>query len=247
MYKSILVTFVSIIFLSACSSNRINRHRPVNHVTEKSYCIKNIRYKPITKYDYCAIGKATWYGTFENGCPTATGFIFNKNFMTAAHRTLPLPCVVEVTNLDSGKKIKVFVNDRGPFVNTSNRIIDLSARSARELGIVRQGVVDVKVRCLPYESMLASLYYGRKHYYSRYESKNKLTPNEHRYIKEKIIKDFSNNCESLRKSPNRYKSRPKKVKKVKKSIVNVLYNTQKAKISSKRKKKLKQILRKLRG
>lgn len=189
---------VLLLVLCACASNRSTGPAP-KHATEKRYCIKNVCYQPIRKYDYSAIGEASWYGTFENGCPTATGYIFNKDFMTAAHRTLPLPCVVEVTNLENGKKEKIFVNDRGPFCNTSRRIIDLSARSAKELGIFRKGLAKVRIRCLPYESMLASLYYGRTHYHPNYQSKTTLTPNERRYIKEKIIRDYTNDCESLSK------------------------------------------------
>ncbi len=64
--------------------------------------------------------------------------------VSAAHKTLPLPCIVEVTDLDSGKKIRVRVNDRGPFVD--GRIIDLSKGAARKLGTYQKGVARVRVR-----------------------------------------------------------------------------------------------------
>src|SRR5258707_5233766 len=77
---------------------------------------------------------------------TANGEIFDVNQFSAAHTTLPLPSMVEVTNLDNGRKLQVRVNDRGPFVG--GRIIDLSHAAARELGYDRQGVAHVRVRYL---------------------------------------------------------------------------------------------------
>uniref|UniRef100_UPI00286A65C0 septal ring lytic transglycosylase RlpA family protein n=1 Tax=Phenylobacterium sp. TaxID=1871053 RepID=UPI00286A65C0 len=76
--------------------------------------------------------------------PTANGEIFDMGVASAAHTTLPLPSIVEVTNLDNGKAIKVRVNDRGPFVG--GRVIDLSREAARQLGYDRQGTANVRVR-----------------------------------------------------------------------------------------------------
>lgn len=215
---------ILLLVLCACASNRSPGPAP-KYATEKRYCIKNVYYQPIRKYDYSAIGEASWYGTHENGCPTATGYIFNKDFMTAAHRTLPLPCVVEVTNLENGKREKIFVNDRGPFYNPSRRIIDLSARSAKELGVFGKGLAKVKVKCLPYESMLASLYYGRTHYHSNYKSKKTLTPNERRYIKEKIIRDYTKTCESLSTKRRNYSRYSVHNSSLKKSSQNLYYGS----------------------
>ncbi len=184
----------SVLFLSSCA-NRYNL-TSVKSVTEKPYVEKGECFCPQTKYNYCETGYASWYGKPFHGRPTSTTYIFNKEFITAAHRTLPLPCVVEVTNLANDKKIKVFVNDRGPFVKTDKRIIDLSERTARELGFHRQGKTRVRVRCLPYESMLAALYYGKTPYVG---CKRVLTRNEFKYIKNDIIRDKSLHCESLRK------------------------------------------------
>jgi rare lipoprotein A len=75
---------------------------------------------------------------------TANGEIFDMNLNSAAHTTLPLPSIVEVTNLENGRKLKVRVNDRGPFIG--GRIIDLSREAARELGYDRQGLAQVRVR-----------------------------------------------------------------------------------------------------
>ena len=87
---------------------------------------------------------ASWYGGHHQGRPTANGERFDKDAVSAAHKTLPLPSLVEVINLDNGKKIRVRLNDRGPFV--AGRIIDLSQEAARRLGFERAGVARVRVR-----------------------------------------------------------------------------------------------------
>lgn len=92
---------------------------------------------------YSAIGLASWYGADFHGKPTANGETFNMHSLTAAHRTLPLQCTVKVTNLANNRSLMVRVNDRGPF--TGNRLIDLSAQSAKLLGFYDRGVAKVKV------------------------------------------------------------------------------------------------------
>ena len=89
---------------------------------------------------------ASWYGDAFNGRPTSTGERFDMHALTAAHKTLPLPGLVEVTNLDNGRRLVVRINDRGPFVDS--RIIDLSREAATELGMLSQGVGRVRVRYL---------------------------------------------------------------------------------------------------
>ncbi|HAF81307.1 MAG TPA: septal ring lytic transglycosylase RlpA family lipoprotein, partial [Brevundimonas sp.] len=96
--------------------------------------------------DYDEVGLASWYGDAFNGRPTSTGERFDMRQLTAAHKTLPLPGLVEVTNLENGRRIVVRVNDRGPFVD--GRIIDLSRGAAQELDLLRQGVGRVRVRYL---------------------------------------------------------------------------------------------------
>ena len=91
-------------------------------------------------------GKAVWYGNEYHGRPTASGEIFNQNAMTAAHRTLPLNTIVRVKNLKNGRTVKVRINDRGPF--TRGRIIDLSKGAARELGMISDGVVPVRIEVI---------------------------------------------------------------------------------------------------
>jgi len=88
-------------------------------------------------------GVASWYGQSHHGRRTASGESYDMNEMTAAHRSLPFGTVVRVTRLDDGRAVKVRINDRGPHV--ANRIIDLSAQAARDIGIADSGVARVKV------------------------------------------------------------------------------------------------------
>ncbi|HUS33065.1 MAG TPA: septal ring lytic transglycosylase RlpA family protein [Kofleriaceae bacterium] len=92
-------------------------------------------------------GYATWYGGSLHGGPTASGERFNKNAMTAAHRTLPLQTRVRVTNKRNGRSVVVRINDRGPYGNKS-RIIDMSEASARVLGMIEAGVVPVRIEVI---------------------------------------------------------------------------------------------------
>jgi len=91
-------------------------------------------------------GIASWYGRDFHGRPTSSGEIYDMNLMTAAHKSLPLPTWVEVTNLTTNKRVIVKVNDRGPFI--AGRVIDLSRRAADELGIIEAGTAQVQVRAL---------------------------------------------------------------------------------------------------
>lgn len=95
---------------------------------------------------YDETGKASWYGPGFHGKLTSTREPYDMYAMTAAHKTLPLPCFVEVTNLENGRQIIVRVNDRGPFVD--GRIIDLSYTAARQLDMVEAGTAEVRVRAL---------------------------------------------------------------------------------------------------
>ncbi len=96
-----------------------------------------------TRVEY---GKASFYDPKLAGKRTASGEIYNPREMTAAHRTLPFGTWVRVTALSSKKSVVVRINDRGPFVR--GRIIDLSNEAARRLGILKQGIADVKVEIL---------------------------------------------------------------------------------------------------
>ncbi|AAK23800.1 rare lipoprotein A [Caulobacter vibrioides CB15] len=112
--------------------------------TEKPYQIKGIWYYPHEDRNYNVVGIGSWYGEQFHNRKTSNGEIFDMNLPSAAHKTLPLPSLVEVTNLDNGRKMILRVNDRGPFVG--DRIIDLSKAAADELGYRRQGVARVRVK-----------------------------------------------------------------------------------------------------
>jgi rare lipoprotein A len=108
------------------------------------YSVLGKQYYPIPDArKYSAIGPASWYGTKFHGQATANGETYDLYGMTAAHKTLPLPSYVRVTNLDNGKTVILRVNDRGPFY--SDRIIDLSFAAAKKLGYAEVGTARVKV------------------------------------------------------------------------------------------------------
>ena len=112
----------------------------------RSYEINGQRYAPKVVSHYDAKGVASWYSYPARTRRTATGEWFDPGQMTAAHKTLPLPCEVEVTNLENGRKVRVRVNDRGPYAD--GRIIDLSRAAADRLGFARAGTTRVRVKLL---------------------------------------------------------------------------------------------------
>jgi rare lipoprotein A len=116
----------------------------------KPYQVAGAWYYPKIDYGYDETGIASWYGPGFHGGPTASGESYDENALTAAHKTLPLPSLVRVTNLQNGRSIEVRINDRGPFVN--NRIIDLSRRAAQLLAIDGPGTAPVRVQILADES-----------------------------------------------------------------------------------------------
>ncbi|MEH6485738.1 MULTISPECIES: septal ring lytic transglycosylase RlpA family protein [Pseudomonas] len=108
------------------------------------YTVFGKKYFPLSdSTSYKAVGPASWYGTKFHGQATANGETYDLYAMSAAHKTLPLPSYVRVTNLENGKSVIVRVNDRGPFY--SDRIIDLSFAAAKKLGYAEKGTAQVKV------------------------------------------------------------------------------------------------------
>src|SRR5262249_57504991 len=102
-------------------------------------------FAPQTSPDGALEGIASWYGGEDGfeGKPTASGEIYDGQHMTAAHRTLPLGTVVDVENLDNGRRARVRINDRGPFVK--GRILDLSRAAAKDLGVIGPGTASVRL------------------------------------------------------------------------------------------------------
>jgi rare lipoprotein A len=108
------------------------------------YQIDSVWYYPQEQPTYDETGIASWYGPAFYGRPTANGEIYDGDKLTAAHKTLPMPVHVRVTNLENGRSIVVRVNDRGPFAR--GRIIDLSRRAAELLDMTRAGTARVRVQ-----------------------------------------------------------------------------------------------------
>ena len=112
----------------------------------RPYDVGRRHYAPAVVDHYDREGVASWYSYPAGTRRTATGEWFDASRLTAAHKTLPLPCVVEVTNLENGRRTRVRVNDRGPFAE--GRLIDLSKAAADQLGFTRQGVTRVRIRLM---------------------------------------------------------------------------------------------------
>ena len=125
-----------------------------NQKVGRPYQVGGVWYYPRQDPAYDETGQASWYGPKFHGRATANGERFDMNDLTAAHRTLPMPSMVLVTNLENGRSIKLRVNDRGPFVD--NRIIDVSRRAAQFLGFERKGVARVRVQILDENGNLPS-------------------------------------------------------------------------------------------
>ena len=127
--------------------NAIPKKEPLNKFSNRPYKVFGKTYYPMTSLKpYTATGYATWYGKKYHGNKTSIGEVYDMYKMTAAHKTLPLPCYVKVTNLKNDKTVIVRVNDRGPFVK--DRIIDLSYAAANRLEIIEKGSELVKVELI---------------------------------------------------------------------------------------------------
>ena len=114
------------------------------------YRIKGVLYTPKEDMNYSEKGVATWYSRDSQNRLTTNGEVFDDEKMTAAHKTLPLPSLVRITNLENGNTAIVRVNDRGPAVN--NRLIDVSRKTAEALEMPETGTTLVQVDILPDES-----------------------------------------------------------------------------------------------
>ena len=142
----------SILLLAACGSTRPGgvADGRSSYKVGGTYVVSGRVYTPGENYHYRETGMASWYGPGFHGRRTANGEAYDQHAMTAAHRTLPMPSVVRVTNLSNGNSVVLRINDRGPFAQ--DRIIDLSRAAAEKLDMVRAGVASVRVEILPEES-----------------------------------------------------------------------------------------------
>jgi rare lipoprotein A len=130
--------------------NEINydKYAAATRFSDETYKVRGQTYSPVININYSESGTASWYGGKFHGRKTSSGVVFDKNLYTAAHRTLPIPSVVRVVNLDNHRSALVVINDRGPFKGGKKRIIDLSKKAAEHLGMMQQGVGRVKVEYL---------------------------------------------------------------------------------------------------
>ena len=154
-----LKAFLMALTLSGCSENGFwfRSGSPYDHISDKGlyyigqpYRIKGVLYTPAEDFGYSEKGMAAIYSKNDQNRLTTNGEVFDDDKMTASHKTLPLPCLVRITNLENGNTAIVRVNDRGPNVN--NRLIDVSRRTAEALEMSATGVTPVQVDILPDES-----------------------------------------------------------------------------------------------
>ncbi|MSO98919.1 MAG: septal ring lytic transglycosylase RlpA family protein [Rhodospirillaceae bacterium] len=155
-----VVIFLSAL-ASACTTGRAPPPAPVDeslslpeggvYKVGNPYQVEGVWYYPSEDYSYVEEGIASWYGPDFHGKRTANGERFDMNALTAAHPTLPMPSVVNVTNLENGRIVKLRINDRGPF--KSKRVIDISRQGAQLLGFKDQGTARVRVEIDRDESM----------------------------------------------------------------------------------------------
>ncbi|MEE2769919.1 MAG: septal ring lytic transglycosylase RlpA family protein [Pseudomonadota bacterium] len=151
-------------------------------------------YFEVDKYrdDFHQKGLASWYVGSNRESVTAINEVYDPNLLTAAHRTLPLPCYAKITNLDNGRSIVVRINDRGPYV--PHRILDLSYAAAYELGMLKKGLALVQIDTLNHgediDIPMTSIKYGpfkEKHLAKRLERKFK---NKTTLISDEAIKGY---------------------------------------------------------
>lgn len=140
--------------LSACShksSGSSSVAQRGQYKIGKPYTIDGVVYTPREEFNHVETGTASWYGPGFHSKSTANGETYDQNGRTAAHRTLQMPSVVRVTNLENGLSTTVRINDRGPFARS--RVIDLSNAAAHDLDMTRAGTARVRIDQLPAESM----------------------------------------------------------------------------------------------
>ncbi len=125
----------------------VPKSEPLSKTGNDPYVVAGILYTPANQLNnYTEEGRASWYGKKFHGQKTSSGEIYNMYLYSAAHKTLPIPSYIKVTNLANNKSLNVRVNDRGPFVGT--RILDLSYAAARDLGFANKGTTRVRIESI---------------------------------------------------------------------------------------------------
>ena len=148
-----LLASAMMVFLSGCSVSQVTKTPSPVRSTSRPYVVKNCVYVPQKHFELVQTGIASYYGGKDgcHGAKTASGERFNMFQLSAAHKTLPLPSMIMVENLDNAKKLVLRVNDRGPF--SSRRILDVSVTAARRLGFYHKGCAKVRIYTLVGESL----------------------------------------------------------------------------------------------
>lgn len=145
-----LIPFILILIISCSKPQEIEPQISYNghYKIGTPYKINDNWYYPKKDDNHVETGQASWYGGNDgfHGKKTANGDFYDKNALTAAHRTLPLPSVIKVTNLSNSKSVILMINDRGPF--SKKRVLDVSERAATILGMKQKGFAKVKVELL---------------------------------------------------------------------------------------------------
>ncbi|MEO1089158.1 MAG: septal ring lytic transglycosylase RlpA family protein [Pseudomonadota bacterium] len=149
-WRGAALAIVALVLVACGSSTPSSPQQPDgaggHYKVGQPYQIKGRWYEPVYEANYSAVGVASWYGKQFHGRKTANGETFDMHSLSAAHKTLPLPSFVRVTNLENDRSVVLRVNDRGPFAG--DRIIDVSRAAAEELGFRHQGLADVEVEFL---------------------------------------------------------------------------------------------------
>lgn len=159
-HRNLIVMLIFSIIIAGCGTKSdkpskngaVPKVEPVSkYGNPKSYKVMGETYHVRdTSKGYKEVGIASWYGKDFHGKRTSSGTPYNMHSYSAAHKTLPIPTYVKVTNLENGKSVNVRVDDRGPF--SKGRIIDLSYQVAKDLGVIAKGTAKVKVEALaPYQ------------------------------------------------------------------------------------------------
>src|SRR3954466_4105063 len=144
----LFMTLALLAVATACSSRP---HAPAQaqrgmYKVGAPYTIDGITYVPMEEFQHVETGTASWYGPGFHGRYTANGEVYDQHDHTAAHRTLQMPAVLRVTNLDNGQSTVVRVNDRGPYARS--RVLDLSRAAAEELAMTQSGTARVRIEQL---------------------------------------------------------------------------------------------------
>jgi rare lipoprotein A len=145
----VIILITSLLILTACGSTKPSPNQGTFKVGN-TYKVGGKTYTPEESYNFTQSGIASWYGPTFHGKKTANGEKYDQNALTAAHKTLQMPSIVRVTNLENGRSIIVRINDRGPF--SKGRVIDMSSRSADLLKFKGTGTAKVKLQVLGAES-----------------------------------------------------------------------------------------------